>query len=139
MTERTLDELGPVDYLIVEFPPGHQNFKGEIADELVKLHDSGTVRVMDVVIIVKNADGSVGAIADGVSLRLLKGINGGINLDLAHAEAGVAGSPAVADIVDIPRAAELPRTGGSGPWLPVAGATLIAAAVVTRRFVLRTR
>lgn len=88
---------------------------------------------------VKNPDGSVGAIADGVSLRLLKGINGGVNLDLAHAEAGVAGSPAVADVVDIPRAAELPRTGGSGPWLPVAGATLIAAAVVTRRFVLRTR
>lgn len=88
---------------------------------------------------VKNPDGSVGAIADGVALRLLKGVNGGINLDLAHAEAGVAGSPAVADVVDIPRASELPRTGSNGPWLPVAGATLIAAAVVTRRFVLRTR
>jgi len=88
---------------------------------------------------VKNADGSVGAIADGVSLHLLKGINGGINLDLAHAEAGVAGSPAVQDVVEVPRAAELPRTGGPGPWLPVAGVTLIAAAVVTRRFVLRTR
>ena len=41
MTERSLDELGPVDYLVVEFPPGHQNFRGEIADELVKLQDSG--------------------------------------------------------------------------------------------------
>jgi hypothetical protein len=56
--DRTLDELGPVDFLIVEFPAGHQNFQGEIADELVRLHESGTVRVMDVVIIVKNADGS---------------------------------------------------------------------------------
>lgn len=88
---------------------------------------------------VKNPDGSVGAIADGVSLHLLEGINGGVNLDLAHAEAGVAGSPAVQDVVEVPRAAELPRTGGPGPWLPVAGVTLIAAAVVTRRFVLRTR
>ena len=47
--------------------------------------------------------------------------------------------PAVADVVDIPRASELPRTGSSTPWLPIAGATMIAAAVVTRRFVLRTR
>jgi LPXTG-motif cell wall-anchored protein len=88
---------------------------------------------------VKNPDGSVGAIADGVSLRLLKGVNGGLNLDLAHAEAGVAGSPAVADVIEVPRASELPRTGGNAPWLPVAGATFILAAVVTRRFVLRTR
>ena len=32
--ERSLDELGPVDYLIVEFPAGQQNFTGEGADEL---------------------------------------------------------------------------------------------------------
>ena len=30
--ERSLDELGPVDYLIVEFPAGAQNFTGEGAD-----------------------------------------------------------------------------------------------------------
>ena len=35
MTDRSLDELGPVDYLIVEFPAGAQNFTGEGADELV--------------------------------------------------------------------------------------------------------
>ena len=29
MTERSLDELGPVDYLVVEFPAGEQNFTGE--------------------------------------------------------------------------------------------------------------
>ena len=29
MTERTLDELGPVDFLVVEFPEGAQNFTGE--------------------------------------------------------------------------------------------------------------
>ena len=34
MTDRSLDELGPVDYLIVEFPAGAQNFTGEGADEL---------------------------------------------------------------------------------------------------------
>ena len=31
MTETSLDELGPVDYLVVEFPEGASNFNGEIA------------------------------------------------------------------------------------------------------------
>jgi hypothetical protein len=61
MSDRSLDELGPVDYLIVEFPAGEANFTGEIARELVKLHDSGTIRVMDVLILVKADDGSVEA------------------------------------------------------------------------------
>ncbi len=41
MTERSLDELGPVDYLVVEFPAGEQNFNGEAAAELLRLHDAG--------------------------------------------------------------------------------------------------
>jgi len=61
MTERALDELGPVDYLIVEFPAGHQSFTGEGAAELVKLHDAGIIRIMDVLILAKDADGSVDA------------------------------------------------------------------------------
>jgi hypothetical protein len=61
MTDRSLDELGPVDYLIVEFPAGQQNFTGEGADELVKLHDAGIIRVMDILILEKAEDGSVEA------------------------------------------------------------------------------
>jgi hypothetical protein len=61
MTERSLDELEPVDYLIVEFPAGHQNFTGEGATELVRLHDAGIIRLMDILILAKNADGSVEA------------------------------------------------------------------------------
>ena len=59
MTERSIDELGPVDYLVVEFPAGQQNFTGEAADQLLKLHDSGIIRVMDLVIIGKGEDGTV--------------------------------------------------------------------------------
>jgi len=59
MTERSIDELGPVDYLIVEFPAGHQNFTGEGLDELLKLHDSGIIRVMDILILQKGNDGTV--------------------------------------------------------------------------------
>jgi hypothetical protein len=61
MTERSLDELGPVDYLVVEFPAGHQNFTGEGAAELVKLHDAGIIRIMDILILVKEEDGTVDA------------------------------------------------------------------------------
>ena len=61
MAERSLDELGPVDYLIVEFPAGQQNFTGEGADELLRLHDAGTIRIMDVLILTKGDDGSVEA------------------------------------------------------------------------------
>ena len=59
MTDRTLDELGPVDYLIVEFPAGAQNFTGEGADELLRLHDAGIIRVMDILILQKGQDGTV--------------------------------------------------------------------------------
>ena len=59
MTERSIDELGPVDYLVVEFPAGHQNFTGEAAEELLRLHDSGMIRVMDLVLIGKGPDGTV--------------------------------------------------------------------------------
>src|SRR5438445_10404739 len=59
MTDRTLDELGPVDYLIVEFPAGKQNFTGEGAEELLRLHDAGTIRVMDILILQKGSDGTV--------------------------------------------------------------------------------
>ena len=61
MTDEALDRLGPVDYLVVEFPANTQNFTGEIAEELVKLHDAGTIRVMDVLILIKDDDGNVEA------------------------------------------------------------------------------
>ena len=52
---------GPVDYLVVEFPAGASNFTGEMAKELLALVDSGTIRVIDVLILTKNEDGSVHA------------------------------------------------------------------------------
>jgi len=56
-----IDELGPVDYLVVEFPAGAQNFDGEMAAELVRLSDAGTIRVLDLMILQKAADGSIDA------------------------------------------------------------------------------
>ena len=56
-----VEELGPVDYLVIEFPAGQQNFTGEAAEELAKLAASGIIRILDVLILVKNEDGSVDA------------------------------------------------------------------------------
>ena len=61
MTVASLDELGPVDYVVVEFPAGASNFTGEMATELLALVDSGTIRVIDVLILNKNEDGTVDA------------------------------------------------------------------------------
>ena len=56
-----LNSLGPVDYIVVEFPAGASNFTGEMAKELLALVDAGTIRVIDVLILTKNEDGTVDA------------------------------------------------------------------------------
>jgi uncharacterized protein DUF6325 len=56
-----LATLGPVDYVVVEFPAGASNFTGEMAAELLRLVDAGTIRVIDVLILTKNEDGTVDA------------------------------------------------------------------------------
>lgn len=54
-------ELGPVDYIVVAFPAGKTDFSGEMAAELRALIRNNTVRVLDLVVIIKDADGSVEA------------------------------------------------------------------------------
>src|SRR4051812_36497835 len=61
MRNTPFDELGPVDYVVVEFPASARNFSGEMAAELLKLVNAGTIRIVDVLILDKNEDGSVDA------------------------------------------------------------------------------
>jgi hypothetical protein len=49
--------LGPLEYLVVEFEGDH--FTGEILPELHSLHDQGIVRVVDLVLVQKDAEGSI--------------------------------------------------------------------------------
>lgn len=58
MTE-PIDELGPVDFLVVEFP-GSQ-FNGEVLPELLALVRHGVVRILDLAVIRKNEDGTYDA------------------------------------------------------------------------------
>lgn len=57
------DELGPVDYLVIEFPGS--KFNGEIAPALLDLVDRDIVRVLDLVMITKADDGSFDAFEIG--------------------------------------------------------------------------
>lgn len=59
MTE--MDEFGPVDYLVVEFPAGQSNFDGGMAKELAALVDRGQIRILDLLVLHKDDDGSIEA------------------------------------------------------------------------------
>ena len=54
-----MTELAPVDYMIVAFP-GNQ-FRGEIAPALAELVEKGTIRIIDLAFVAKDADGNIGA------------------------------------------------------------------------------
>jgi hypothetical protein len=58
-TPAEIDEMGPVDYLVVEFPAGHSTFNGEMATELSRLSDEGIIRILDLLVLQKADDGSV--------------------------------------------------------------------------------
>jgi len=62
MTDTNIDELGPVDYIVVEFPAGASHFTGEMASELAALVNAGTIRVLDVLVLQKDDDGNVDAL-----------------------------------------------------------------------------
>jgi hypothetical protein len=62
MGDENIDELGPVDYLVVEFPAGAAHFTGEMVAELAGLVEAGTIRVLDLLILQKDDDGSVEAV-----------------------------------------------------------------------------
>jgi hypothetical protein len=82
--------IGPVEYMVVAFP-GNE-FNGAIAPELAKLVDSGTIRILDLVFITKDADGDFAAVEfdehDGLSaFASIDGEIGGVisHEDVEHA------------------------------------------------------
>lgn len=49
--------IGPVEYVIIGFPGN--KFNGNVVPALQKLVDSGTIRIIDMLFILKDADGNV--------------------------------------------------------------------------------
>jgi hypothetical protein len=60
MTDEPLEEMGPIDYVVLEWP-GKQP-KGEVAPLILDLHDRGIIRILDIALMVKGEDGSVAAV-----------------------------------------------------------------------------
>src|SRR4051794_35336670 len=119
MTDKSLDALGPVDYLVVEFPAGASNFTGEMAKELVALADAGTIRVIDVLILVKNEDGTV----DAMELGDIEELG-----ELQAMEAQLAELLAADDVVNLAASMDPGSTAGVLIWENLWAAPFAAAA-----------
>jgi uncharacterized membrane protein len=85
------NELGPVSYLIVEFPGNKMT--GEGLAELVDLVDRGLVRVLDLLFVARDDDGSVRAIE-------LQDIDHDGELDIAVFEGASSGLMDDSDLAD---------------------------------------
>ena len=107
MASPDIDELGPVDYLVVEFPADRQNFTGEMASELAALVDSGTIRLLDLLVLTKGADGSV----EAFEIDDLDGVD-----ELRVLETEIAELLAAEDIAQLSEAMEVGSSAGVVVW-----------------------
>jgi Family of unknown function (DUF6325) len=102
MTETTL-QVGPIDYLVVEFPGAR--LTGEALNALVDLVDRGIIRVLDLRVAIVDDQGDFAAVAltdldgDGtLDLAVFSGVESGLldDDDLAKGAALVGSGDAVA-------------------------------------------
>jgi hypothetical protein len=123
MEASDLDQMGPIDYIVVEWP-GKQP-TGEAAPLLVDLVDRGLIRIIDLAFIAKAEDGSVAglemsALAGEVpELRILEGASSGLVSDEDRDAAGEALEPGTSAAILVyenrwaaPFAAAVRRSGG---------------------------
>jgi len=119
MSDTALDTLGPVDYLVVEFPAGQSNFTGEMATELLALVKSETIRVIDVLILTKASDGTI----DAMELGDIADLG-----ELQAVEAELAELLAEEDLVHLAAAMEPGSTAGVLIWENLWAAPFASAA-----------
>ena len=118
-----LEGMGPIDYVLVEWPDDPPS--GEAAPIVFDLVERGIIRVLDFAIFAKNEDGDVAAIDFGelpehaAALEEFRGASSGVLADVDLAEAAAAISPgALAALIVYenswagPFAAAVRRSGG---------------------------
>src|SRR5690242_8565057 len=99
-----LDQMGPVDIVVIEFPDGVH--KGEAAPLLVDLVDRGIIRILDLMLIRKDEDGTVSGVeiadldGDGVTdYRVFEGATSGLLGEEDREEAGNVLQPGAAALL----------------------------------------
>jgi Family of unknown function (DUF6325) len=107
MADEQADELGPVDFLVVEFPAGRSNFTGEMARELTRLSDAGTIRLLDLLVLQKDAHGTI----DAFEIDDLDEVD-----ELVALEAEIAEILAAKDVAHLAEAMENGSTAGVIVW-----------------------
>ena len=105
--QSSIDELGPVDYLVVEFPPEHSTFTGEMAAELAALSNQGTIRLLDLLILQKSDDGTI----DAFEIDDFE-----VTDELRHLETKIAEILAADDVVHLAESMESGTTAGVIVW-----------------------
>jgi hypothetical protein len=61
MIDEQLDEMGPIDYVVLEWPGKQPD--GSVAPLILDLVDRGIIRILDVAFLVKDQDGSTATIS----------------------------------------------------------------------------
>jgi len=93
-------EMGPIDYILVEWPGRQPN--GEVAPHLVDLVDRGLIRILDLAFVAKDEDGTVAGLeladlGDGAAgLEVFEGASSGLLSDDDLTEAAAALEPGTA-------------------------------------------
>ena len=100
-----LEDMGPVDYVLIEFPDGQP--KGQAAPLLLDLVDRGLIRILDLMFISKDEDGTTSAVeiadidGDGKpDFMVFEGASSGLLGDEDSDEAGNAMEPDTAAAAD---------------------------------------
>jgi hypothetical protein len=123
MGSEEIDEMGPIDYLLVEWPDRQPT--GEAAPHLIDLVDRGLIRILDLAFIAKAEDGSVARLeiadigAEVPEFAVFEGASSGLLSDEDTDEAAAALEPGTSAALLVfenrwaaPFAAALRRSGG---------------------------
>lgn len=123
MDTESYEEMGPIDYLLVEWPGGAPN--GEVAPYLIDLVDRGLINILDLAFIAKDEQGNLTFLDleqvgdEVVELAVFEGASSGLIDEEDRADAGAVLEPGTAAALLVfenawagPFAAAVRRSGG---------------------------